>query len=496
MWRIQNELDFLIVKNAMLGVRDAITGQVSVLLVLIYFLYPYVPGIYLLLWGTLHLFAYAFRFGINSFYQQLNNSQEHYVIATSLLRFYTVALAFTSVLWGSSILFLSYIPGEFRFILYMLIFGFTFASVMSIGPILSMYLAYTLPMNVALIAHILLHTQKIYLLVAIFVAMGFVYSLRSSRFYFSIYHSLIQEKLNVEKALEEIERKERNKSQYLQAVENIGLGIVVTDITDTIIETNAPVRNWFGDIEQHSYSDFIDRNIISREQNGSKECITTKNGKTFEVTLKNIDNADKNKGRFILFKDITEETRIKKIMEDEKKRYKERSELDPLTGALNRESFIQQLTQLCYEADRTFSKIAMLFIDLDDFKSINDTYGHKAGDAVLKIVSRRMQNSIRESDLFGRYAGDEFVIALRQIEKREMVEKIVTKLLYALSQPIKLEDKEGAQRDLYITVSVGISIYPDDTKDIQQLINKADRAMYVIKAENKNGYGFYSEKVS
>lgn len=493
MWRIQNELDFLIVKNAMLGVRDAIFAQVSVLLILIYFLYPYVPVLYLLLWGSLHLFAYGFRFGINSFYQQLNNSQEHYVIATSLLRFYTVGLAFTSFLWGSSILFLSYIPEVYHFIVYMLIFGFTFASVMSIGPILSMYLAYALPMNLAVFMHLLFHEKEIYWLVAFLLLMAFIYSLRSSRFYFSIYHSLIEEKLNVEKALAEIERKEHNKTRYLQAIENIGLGIIVTDITDMIIEINAPIRNWFGDITRQTYGEFIAKNVVHKEQNASKECFTTKNGKTFEVTSKTIEDLDSNKGRFILLKDITQETRNKKIMEDEKKRYKERSELDALTNALNRESFIQQLTQLSYEADRTFTKIALLFIDLDDFKSINDTYGHEAGDTVLKIVSKRMHNSIRESDLFGRYAGDEFVIALKHIEKKETVEKIVTKLLYALSQPIKLDENEATQKDLYITVSIGISLYPDDTKDIQQLINKADRAMYAVKSQKKNGYGFYNE---
>jgi len=387
-------------------------------------------------------------------------------------------------------------PKEFHVVIYMIIFGFTFASVMSIGPILSMYLAYTLPMNLAGIMHILFHeTQQMYLIVAIFMVIGFFYSLRSSKFYFSVYLSLIQEKLNVEKALKEIEYKENNNTQYLQAIEDIGLGIIVTDITDMIIEVNAPIRNWFGEIEHQPFSTFLEKKIIYKEQNGSKECITDKNARTFELTFKSIGNIDRNKGRFILLKEITEEMRSKKIIEDERKRYKERSELDLLTNTLNRESFTQQLTRLCYEADRTFSKIALLFIDLDNFKSINDTYGHKAGDMVLKIIAKRMRNTIRESDLFGRYAGDEFVIALKQIEEKEMVEKITTKLLYALSQPIK-EDKEGTHHDLYITVSIGISLYPDDTKDIQQLINKADRAMYMIKSKNKNGYGFYNERVS
>ena len=493
MWRIRNELDFLIVKNAMLGVRDAIAGQISAMLVLIYFLYPYVPGIYLLLWGVLHFVNYAFRFGINSFYQKLNNSKEHYVIATSLLRFYTLGLAITSLLWGSSILFLSFIPENFHFIFYMLIFGFTFASLMSIGPILSMYLAYTVPMNTAALAHLLLYEESLYLLVAIFIVMGFIYSLRSSKFYFSIYHSLIQEKLNVEKAFQETNKEKRNLQQHLDAIEEIGLGVIITDARNNIIQINSPIRQWFGKIEELPYDEFLSRYVLSQEKHAEHTHITTNTGKVFELNAKKIND---NQETLILLKDITQECRNQAIVQKIAQRYKERAEIDALTSIFNRASFIEHLQDVAYEADRSFNKIALLFIDLDNFKSINDTYGHKAGDTVLKIVAKRIRNSLRQSDLLGRYAGDEFVAALKNISDKEVAESITTKLLYTLSQPILLEDRQDKQNEIYVTVSIGISIYPDDTRDLDQLISKADRAMYDIKSKSKNGYEFYDQRSS
>ena len=493
MWRIRNELDFLIVKNAMRGVRDAIAGQIATMLVLIYFFYPYVPGVVLLLWAVLQISAYVFRFGINTFYQKLNNSQEHYRIATSLLRFYTIGLGFTSLLWASSLLFLSYIPHEFHFIVYMLIFGFTFASIMSIGPILSMYLAYTVPMDLAAIVHILLHENRLYVLVAIFIMMGFVYSLRSSKFYFSIYHSLIKEKLNVEKALKQTDRQKRNLQHHLEAIEEMGLGVLIINDTNKIVQINAPIRQWFGNIEQLSYGEFLEKYIQNEEKHANHHHITTNSGKSFEVTKKRINDK---RETLILFKDITEEHTNQAVIQKLAERYKERAEIDPLTHIFNRASFMEHLQHIAYEANRSFSKVALLFIDLDNFKSINDTYGHKAGDTVLKIVAKRIRNSLRQSDLLGRYAGDEFVVALKNINDKEVAESITTKLLYTLSQPILLEDRQDKQNEIYVTVSIGISIYPDDTQDLDQLISKADRAMYDIKSHNKNGYEFYSQRIS
>ena len=493
MWRIQNELDFFIVKNAMAGVRDAIAGQVAAILVFVYFFHSYIPAAYLWGWVALHLANYGFRFGLNSFYQKLHNSKEHYGIATSLLRFYTVGVTFTSILWGSALLFLNYIPQEFHFILYMLIFGFTFASILSVGQVLTLYLAYTVPMNIAALVYLLMHENQLYLSVAVLMVMGFAYSLRSSKFYFSIYDALIEEKINVERAFKETKREKRKLQHYLEAIQRSGLGVIITDKNDKIIHINSPIRRWFGKIEQLPYREFLRRYAHTQERHHEHIHLTTNNNTIFEVNKKRIEEAHET---LYLFKDITEESTNQEIIQKLAQRYKERSEIDLLTGIFNRASFMEHLQYLTYEADRSFSKIALIFLDLDDFKSINDTYGHKAGDAVLKIVVKRIRNSLRQSDLLGRYAGDEFVVALKNISNKEVAESITTKLLYTLSQPILLEDQNDQTHEIYITMSIGIALYPDDTKDIDELISKADSVMYEIKSKNKNGYKFYTQRSS
>lgn len=496
MWRIQNELDFLIVKNSMLGIKDAVLIQMMTLAVVFFFFSSYVPTLYLGIWIILHLLNYAFRFTLGNFYLKLKNSQEHYIIASTLLRFYFVSLLFTSMLWGSTVLFFPYLSEYYHFLLYMLVFGFIFASFMAIGPIFSLFLAYTLPMSFITFGYIIFYEPNEYIVIGILMIMAFFYSLRASQTYFKVYSELISEKLNVEKALHSLEVEKNNQEQYLNAIEHMDLGTLLLDENGIIVQTNITVEKWFGSLKGKAFDTFLNSMVKTKSHRADKECITTHDDRSFEMVKRDIQANHDQHNSFVILKDITEDIAYHKILEQEKALYKHKSEHDPLTNLLNRESFIQILSSTLYEVDRTFSKIALLFIDIDDFKQINDTYGHEIGDTVLQVLSRRMHNSIRESDLACRYAGDEFLIALKWIEQREIVEQIVTKILYALSQPIKIDLGENRKKELYVTVSIGISIYPDDTKDIQQLINKADRAMYAIKSKKKNGYGFYSERVS
>ena len=495
MWSIRNELDFLIVKNALHGVKKAIVGQLIVLFVFIYFLFPYMGETPLWLWTLIQLFAYAFRYGINAFYQQLNNSKEHYVIATSLLRFYTVGLGITSILWGSAVLFLSAVPDSFHSLLYIIIIGFTFASVMSIGPVLSMYFAFTVPMNLAIFAHTLLHhDQPVYNFVSVIIVIGFVYSFLSSKHYYSVYHAMVRQKLNAIKALEEAQREKEYLQQHIHAIEEIGIGIVITDMHNTIVKINEPVREWFGDVEGWTFEEFLKQHIRKQEEHGSHKHVMTGDGKYFEMSIKQIDSSEE---LLILFKDVTEESRNRRIIQKMTERYKERSEIDPLTHILNRESFLQQLERMAYETDRKFGRFAILFIDIDNFKPINDTYGHKIGDLVLQVIAKRIQNTLRQSDLLGRYAGDEFIVALKDIEEREVARGVAKKLLQTLSQPVTIEDfdhPEAKKIEISVTVSIGISLYPDDTKDLLDLIDKADKAMYAVKSRTRNGYAFYTQR--
>lgn len=160
---------------------------------------------------------------------------------------------------------------------------------------------------------------------------------------------------------------------------------------------------------------------------------------------------------------------------------------DPLTGLINRHLFPDRLAQAMVLAKRHGNKAALLYVDLDRFKEINDTSGHQAGDAVLKEVAQRIKNSIRASDTVARMGGDEFVIILQDVEKRSDAETVAQKLLGKLADPIPFKDKA-----FDVAASIGISLYPDDDKNIESLLQKADEAMYRTKKTAGSNFGFFN----
>ena len=160
---------------------------------------------------------------------------------------------------------------------------------------------------------------------------------------------------------------------------------------------------------------------------------------------------------------------------------------DSLTKLPNRILFFDRLSQAIIKAKRNKTKFALLFIDLDHFKEINDTYGHEAGDTVLIEVAKRLESCVRKSDTVARLAGDEFLILLEDFDSKESLTTIAQLLVSTLQIPIKFKDKE-----LTVTCSIGISIYPNDSDDAQTLIKLADNAMYKAKNMGKNNFIFYS----
>lgn len=159
---------------------------------------------------------------------------------------------------------------------------------------------------------------------------------------------------------------------------------------------------------------------------------------------------------------------------------------DSLTGLANRRLLEELFDTVEALARRHDAEMALLFIDLDDFKPINDTLGHRAGDEVLMTVASRLEASVRESDLVARFGGDEFVVVLPELSKPQDVMGVAEKLLGVLTQPIRIEDES---REL--GVSIGIARYPQDGRDLQGLLRCADHAMYSVKQRGKNGYALY-----
>ncbi|MBE0619736.1 MAG: EAL domain-containing protein [Burkholderiales bacterium] len=160
---------------------------------------------------------------------------------------------------------------------------------------------------------------------------------------------------------------------------------------------------------------------------------------------------------------------------------------DELTGLPNRSMFNQRLNHALVHARRSDKSLAILFIDLDRFKNINDTLGHEAGDRVLEEVAQRLQDCLREGDTIGRLGGDEFVVLIDELPEPMHVAAVAQKILAAVVKPFIV----GAQ-EFNITASIGISTYPEDSEDMQGLLKNADISMYRAKEQGKNNYQFYS----
>jgi len=163
---------------------------------------------------------------------------------------------------------------------------------------------------------------------------------------------------------------------------------------------------------------------------------------------------------------------------------------DSLTGLPNRLLFMSNLEQAFKQANRTKKLSAVLFIDLDDFKPINDIYGHLAGDSVLKEVAQRLKNSVRQADTVARYGGDEFTILLQDLESFNDIEIVTNKITEYMNKPIKVKENEFTVKS-----SIGISLFPNAAKDIATLIKHADLAMYYVKEHGRNNVQVYNESL-
>jgi diguanylate cyclase (GGDEF)-like protein len=164
---------------------------------------------------------------------------------------------------------------------------------------------------------------------------------------------------------------------------------------------------------------------------------------------------------------------------------------DSLTGLPNRRMFSELLSRSISHARRHENHLAVLFIDLDRFKTINDTLGHEAGDSLLNEIAKRLKGSLREHDIVARLGGDEFVVLLPEVTEETHVSAVAQKILTAIGRPLVLLGQE-----FRITASVGITTYPKDGADEPTLMKNADVAMYQAKAEGKNNFQFYSEELN
>jgi diguanylate cyclase (GGDEF)-like protein len=163
---------------------------------------------------------------------------------------------------------------------------------------------------------------------------------------------------------------------------------------------------------------------------------------------------------------------------------------DDLTALPNRVVFSQSVSEAIKIGRRYDQQSAVMFVDLDRFKIINDTLGHSAGDALLIEIAKRLTQSVRESDLVSRIGGDEFVILLRKISNVEQVTRVARKILTAVVKPLTIHGQECR-----VTASIGISLFPSDAQDEESLTKNADAAMYAVKEQGRNNFLFHSQEI-
>ena len=164
---------------------------------------------------------------------------------------------------------------------------------------------------------------------------------------------------------------------------------------------------------------------------------------------------------------------------------------DALTGVANRSLFGDRLEHALAHARRERHMMAVLYLDLDGFKEVNDSLGHRVGDDLLTEVARRLGQCVRDSDTVARMGGDEFTVLLEGIRRTDEAASIAEKIIARLAQPFHIDE-----HSLEVTASIGISVYPNDYKDGESLVQAADAAMYRAKAHGGKRYTFHSTGTS
>jgi diguanylate cyclase (GGDEF)-like protein len=164
---------------------------------------------------------------------------------------------------------------------------------------------------------------------------------------------------------------------------------------------------------------------------------------------------------------------------------------DALTALPNRNAFNWRLAQAMARAERNARCVALMFLDLDNFKIINDTFGHHVGDELLKYAAQRLTESLRASDTVSRLGGDEFTVILEDLSNPQSAAPVAEHLIASLHRPFQVDRQE-----LYVGASIGISVYPQDAEGLQDLIRNADTAMYHAKEKGKNNYQFFSREMN
>ncbi|GGQ21946.1 EAL domain-containing protein [Shewanella litoralis] len=243
------------------------------------------------------------------------------------------------------------------------------------------------------------------------------------------------------------------------------------------------LRVFQSELQPKRFYDQLDKQLNQLGRWQGEVWMRRKNGENYLIllTINSISQTKTQSARYVaLFSDITEKKQTEELIWRQ-------ANYDALTGLPNRRMLLEFLTKEVLHSDRQHNHFALMFLDLDYFKEINDTLGHDMGDILLLETAERLKSSVRETDVVARLGGDEFTIVLTNLDDNHGVERVASQILKRLAEPYIL-----GQQTAYISGSIGITLFPDDATTTEALLKNADQAMYSAKTHGRNRFNYFT----
>ena len=279
----------------------------------------------------------------------------------------------------------------------------------------------------------------------------------------------------------------------------MGDAVVISDADNHILMANDAFKAFTGfqdqELVDHDFSDLLVKRHGARSYSDiftslgavgrweGQAWIKIKNAEEvlrFISIYSTFDQEGKPLQRVALISEVTDQRKARELINQQ-------ANFDPLTGLPNRRLMFDRLEQLIKQSARAQTKLAVIYIDLDNFKDVNDSRGHDFGDTLLRSIAQRLRDEVRDVDTVARIGGDEFVILLGQLDRPEQADPIIRQILRKLAEPVQIQDQT-----VYTTASFGVSIYPTDGDDGKTLLLSADQAMYAAKEKGRNGFQYFT----
>ena len=303
---------------------------------------------------------------------------------------------------------------------------------------------------------------------------------------------------NLEKHIAERTAEINNQKQFYEAlVLNSPIAIVTLDSEHRIQACNPAFEQLFGYAQNeavgnylddlittpatHNEADYLTRLVLTGQSIKKTACRRRKDGSLVDVEIAGVPVMVNGRqiGALAMYHDISEQVRVEEYL-------KFLATHDPLTMLPNRALFYEHINQALSAACQNASRLAVLFLDLDGFKTVNDLFGHARGDELLREIARRFRKTLRGGDLVARLGGDEFAFVCEEIRYLEDAALIAKKILTQLNLPFEIDGTE-----ISVSGSLGISLFPDDAQESRDLLRFADLAMYKVKGKGNQRYWFH-----